>query len=196
MTMQNFDLDTWIVSDTHFRHKNIVKYCNRPMGHDRLMQQNWFEKIQPEDTVLHLGDLQVWYGLEVVAASALTSSLPGKKFILRGNHDREKPKFYADLGFTMIPEFIWEVDIPSVITWRRVLFSHYPDITRIGEWDINVHGHIHNNGYPVEIKRERDYRNVSVEVMNYEPVRLRDVLVGKAYESSRTAKTWEERNAI
>lgn len=184
-------MDTWIVSDTHFRHKNIIKYCNRPMGHDRLMQQNWFEKILPADTVLHLGDLQVWYGLDVTAASAITGSLPGKKFMLRGNHDKEKPKFYEALGFTMIPEFIQEF---ATAGWRRVLFSHYPDVDRIGEWDINVHGHIHNNGYPEDIKRERDYRNVSMEVMNYEPARLRDVLLGKAYESSRTAKVWEKIN--
>lgn len=191
--MFEFDLDTWIVSDTHFRHKNIIKYCNRPMGHDRLMQQNWFEKIQPEDTVLHLGDLQVWYGLEVVAASAITSSLPGKKFILRGNHDREKPKFYAELGFTMIPEFVQEFG-DRKRTLQRVLFSHFPDTERKGEWDINVHGHIHNNGYAAEINRNRDYRNVSMEVMNYEPARLRDVLYGKSFEASRNSTTWETLN--
>lgn len=191
--MKTFDLDTWIVSDTHFRHKNIIKYCNRPMGHDRLMQQNWFEQIQPEDTVLHLGDLQVWYGLDVVAASAITSSLPGQKFILRGNHDREKPKFYADLGFTMIPEFVQEFG-DAKNTLQRVLFSHWPDVDRIGSWDINIHGHIHNNGYAVGINRNRDYRNVSMEVMNYEPARLKDVLYGKSFEASRDSITWENIN--
>jgi calcineurin-like phosphoesterase family protein len=160
------------VSDTHFRHKNIVKFCNRPQGHDRQMQQNWHEVVQPEDTVLHLGDVLVWYGPDRVAAEAIIRSLPGKKYLIRGNHDKEKDSYYENLGFQIIPEFIQEID------GKRVLFSHYPDSTRLSEWDINIHGHIHNSGYDPKYTRELDYRNVSMEVMDYKPVKLGDILDG------------------
>ncbi len=56
------DLDTWIISDTHFGHKNIIKYCDRPLNHNELMIEQWGDLIKWQDNVLHLGDLAVWYG--------------------------------------------------------------------------------------------------------------------------------------
>lgn len=174
--MDNLTLDTWLVSDTHFGHKNIVKYCNRPMNHNELMVKNWDALIQPEDTVLHLGDLAVWYGREEDHWLDVARQLPGQKYMLRGNHDKLKDKVYAGLGYTVIPEFIQTFDLPGR-DMVRVLFSHYPDHSRIGQWDINVHGHVHNNGIdPVLAASGRDYRNISVELMDYRPVRLRDIL--------------------
>jgi calcineurin-like phosphoesterase family protein len=173
-------LDTWLVSDTHFRHKNIIKYCNRPMNHDKIMVTNWFLKIKLDDPVLHLGDVQVWYNeLEMFTAETIVRSLSGKISLIKGNHDKFKDKVWKDMGLTVVPEFIQEFD------GQRVLFSHYPDVNRLGQWDINIHGHIHNSGYGTEINTNRDYRNISMEVMNYEPVRLRDVLYGGRHESSR-----------
>lgn len=164
--------DTWIVSDTHFGHKNIVKYCNRPKNHNKLMEDQWRTLVQPEDTVLHLGDLAVWYGPEEENWLDLAATLPGKKYLLRGNHDMRKDKVYTDHGFTLIPEFV------QVIDGKRILFSHAPDSTRFWEWDINVHGHVHNSTYRDDpsLPQKRDYRNVSVEVMDYKPTRLKEII--------------------
>lgn len=163
---------TWLISDTHFGHKNIIKYCNRPMEHNYLMLKGWTSMIRPEETVLHLGDLMVWYGKELDYWKATLESLPGKKFFLRGNHDKFKTKEYKALNWTEIPEFIQE------IKGQRVLFSHYPDTTRISEWDINIHGHIHNNELDPWLKKSgRRYTNISVELTNYAPIRAEDVLV-------------------
>ena len=163
--------DTWIVSDTHFGHKNIVKYCNRPMHHNSLMNVQWRKRIDEDDIVLHLGDLAVWYGPEEEQWLEYAAALPGKKYMLMGNHDRRKPKVYAAHGFTVIPEFIQEIN------GQRVLFSHYPDEERIGDWDINIHGHIHNNDLePRLAATNRRYINVSIEVMDYKPTKLSDIL--------------------
>jgi len=165
-------LDTWIISDTHFKHKNIVKYCNRPMGHNELMARNWHELVQPEDTVLHLGDLMVWYGDEdVVDAMEIAQNLPGKKFIIRGNHDHITTEEFAELGFTEVPPFIQKFG------QNRVLFSHYPD--HGPGWDINVHGHIHNNDHrdpSGNLINSSRYVNASIEMMDYKPVLLRRLL--------------------
>jgi calcineurin-like phosphoesterase family protein len=83
------------------------------------------------------------------------------------------------MGLTVVPEFIQEFN------GRRVLFSHYPDVERIGQWDVNIHGHIHNSGYGHELDVNKDYRNISMEVMDYKPVKLWDVLYNGKFEGSR-----------
>lgn len=169
--------DTWIVSDTHFGHKNIVKYCNRPEDHNTLMVSRWNHLVGDTDDVLHLGDLAVWYGPEEKMWQDVAARLPGNKYMLRGNHDKRKDREYAAIGFTVIPEFIQEIN------GQRVLFSHYPDEARTHEatgyqqWDINIHGHIHNNDLePRLASTGRRYKNVSIEVMDYQPVRLSAIL--------------------
>ena len=162
--------DTWIISDTHFGHKNIVKYCNRPERHNEIMMNQWVDLVGDEDTVLHLGDVAVWYGDEEEKWQRIAGAMPGSKYLLRGNHDKIKDSEWANLGYTVIPEFIHEFD------GVRVLFSHYPDTERGHLWDINIHGHIHNNDYDAKYPSGRDYRNVSIEVMDYKPVRLGDIL--------------------
>jgi calcineurin-like phosphoesterase family protein len=173
------DLTTWIVSDTHFGHKNIVKYCNRPMNHNELMVKNWQAVVKPGDTVLHLGDVAVWYGPEQEHWLEVAKSLPGNKLMLLGNHDKLKPKVWAEYGFTVIPEFVQEFN------GKRVLFTHAPAGHRRARhtdqwvWDINVHGHIHNNDHrdgDDELYKGRIYKNVSVEVMAYTPTPLSAIL--------------------
>ena len=59
--------DTWIISDTHFGHKNILEFepCRlNPMRidgydaheHEEWIIENWNNTVKPGDTVLHLGD--------------------------------------------------------------------------------------------------------------------------------------------
>lgn len=167
--------DTWLISDTHFGHKNIVKYCNRPMNHNDLMINHWKQLVRPDDDVLHLGDFSVWYGPEEDYWLNIANEFPGNIYMLRGNHDKKKDTQYATRGITMIPEFIQELEYKQNL--KRILFSHYPDVDRIGDWDVNIHGHIHNN--PLDAKlaaTNRRYINISVELMDYSPRLLSDIL--------------------
>ncbi len=52
--------DIWIISDTHFFHENIGRYCNRPENWQDLIINNWNDLIAPDEQVLHLGDLCTW----------------------------------------------------------------------------------------------------------------------------------------
>lgn len=51
----------WIISDTHFGHANIIKYCNRPFTNVTTMNatliRNWKALVKNDDTIWHLGDV-------------------------------------------------------------------------------------------------------------------------------------------
>lgn len=180
------DLDTWIISDTHFFHKNIVKYCDRPKDHTEIMVRNWHELIGDNDTVFHLGDLFMG-PLEKVIPTL--QSLPGNIYMLRGNHDKKSIYWYKQHGIELVGEFgryYWPYSLPGSLS--QVVFSHDPlNPTYNRDWHINIHGHIHNNGYPIYAPENLDYRNVSIEVMDYKPVRLKDILWNNEFQSRKEA---------
>jgi calcineurin-like phosphoesterase family protein len=154
----------FVISDTHFGHKNIIKYCDRPQYHEKLMIANWRRRVKKHDTILHLGDLMMggneYYNEFWCNVAPL---LTGKKYIILGNHDKRSYDYEA-LGFTVIK--------PFSIKYRKhtVSFDHYPKL--LNDEDnktLHVHGHIHNHAYSRnEINRWGNI-NVSVEVTNYQP---------------------------
>jgi len=48
---------TWLISDTHFGHKNIVQYQQRPESHEVIMLSEWIDAVGEHDDILHLGDV-------------------------------------------------------------------------------------------------------------------------------------------
>lgn len=183
----------WIISDTHWGHRNINKYSWRttpamptPEAVDELMYFNWEQLVKPDDRIIHLGDLCKWDQGERIERIA---GLPGIKTILLGNHDNYPAEWYHDHGFeTVVPQrtnfqFRWtDTRKPppgcDPIEWT-VLMSHYPlDMKHHKGSAVNIHGHVHNNPY-----REASYRhlNMSVEVTHYAPVPLDKVLAKVTY---------------
>ena len=144
----------WFVSDTHFNHANIIRYCNRPWHgkardeggefviteHDvRLMNEamigKWNEVVGKDDIVWHLGDFCLGKD-QKTAIPELVSRLNGKIRLVMGNHDRHSVKFYYDAGFDRV------YDRPVVINGFCML-SHAPiEIVR-GPF-FNIAGHVHD----------------------------------------------------
>jgi len=170
--------NTWVISDTHFRHEAILTfkdYAGKPPRTfdsveqmDECMMDNWNDMIKPEDTVYHLGD--VLFGEDKLDWMQTNfKKLPGKKYLILGNHDN--PKFMA-MFFKQI--MLWEVIKPGL------LLSHTPqhpstlqETHRFGQQHIlNIHGHIHSNPSP-----EGPYKCVCVEQTDFAPVNL-DSLLG------------------
>ena len=50
----------YVTSDTHFNHKNIIEYCDRPFKDIYEMNEtiinNWNQVVKEEDIIYHLGD--------------------------------------------------------------------------------------------------------------------------------------------
>lgn len=159
----------YIISDTHFYHANIIKYCGRPYDHEVMMINRW-QKVVPWDaTVLHLGDL-FFGGDEGFAkfSSKITSRLTGKKYLILGNHDK-RGRDYEHLGFEVID--------PFTMNYRGwdVSFDHYPKFLGEGK-ELHVHGHIHNHSYAKDEPTRPGNINVSVEMMDYRPHRVTRLL--------------------
>lgn len=78
----------FFTADTHFNHKNIIKYCNLPFNSikemDDTIVNNWNSIVSKDDTVYHLGD--VAFGGSGV--KDLLYSLNGNIILICGSHDK------------------------------------------------------------------------------------------------------------
>jgi len=79
----------YFTSDTHFGHKNIIKYANRPFNDffhmDEAIVSNWNALIGPTDVVFHLGDVALG---DSSRWKDILPRLDGYKILVVGNHDR------------------------------------------------------------------------------------------------------------
>lgn len=167
----------WFISDTHFSHANIIKYCNRPFLNetemDERLREKWNAVVQPFDRVYHLGDLCICRPRKILG---FLKSLNGKKRLIRGNHDIYDTREYIEAGFE---------EVYGCRVLDNLIFTHIPiHPASLARFAANVHGHIHNNQSrdfpPVLCDRKgtlawTPYINLSVEVTGYFPVSFEEV---------------------
>lgn len=151
------------ISDTHWFHKNIVQYQDRPYDHDWIMLKRWRSTVKDTHTVLHLGDLffSRKKGLDRFI-NEIAPQLTGKKYLILGNHDRHDMDYEA-LGFTVLK--------PYSIKYNdfTVSFDHYPKLLHDNERRLHLHGHIHSNSYSRGALTRPNNINCSVEAIDYRP---------------------------
>lgn len=174
----------YFISDTHFNHKNIIKYCNRPFENidemNKVFIENWNNTVTDFDTIFHLGDVALTSESEM---RELIPKLKGKKILVKGNHDKKSNEFFRNVGFGIIPEN------PLKLNKEKLILSHKPlKDTEIPDGYVNVHGHTHNNPlhkinpetnemeYPEELYSDKLHFNVSVDVIDFKPISLEELL--------------------
>jgi calcineurin-like phosphoesterase family protein len=164
--------EIFLMSDTHFDHDNIIKYCSRPFKNRHEMNKhmcyNWNSIVGYSDLVYFLGDIT--YGRNSRNAKFWIDQLIGNKVLIKGNHDRHTG------GLRFVDYKILESH------GLKFFLVHNPDsgipmdFIESGGWII--HGHHHNNEpelYPL-INRENRTINVSAELIGYMPIRFSEVL--------------------
>ena len=165
--------EIWVVSDTHFGHSNIIKYCDRPFPDaafmDEYIIEQWNSMIKPQDKVYHLGDVYFAQGHTALP------KLNGKKRLILGNHDNGKdPRLVGAFKkievWRMFPEFgllLTHVPVhPSTLGERRE--NGYRRLK-------NIHGHTHTNAEPDG--DTTDYKCVCVELTDYKPVNIEELRI-------------------
>lgn len=134
-----------------------------------MIIKNWNDLVSPDETVLHLGDFALGNKSNF---DLLPGMLRGRLFLIQGNYDRISKSYYETRGVTLIKTSL-NVQISDQI---KLIFSHRPIVPLEDGW-INLHGHIHNVPPPPEGSNlGPNHINMSVEVREYRPWRLGDIL--------------------
>ncbi len=163
----------FLYSDPHIGHKNMAEVFTLPNGEkarpftsveemDQTLLQNYRETVMPADVVWWLGDVSFKPNQGMID---LIASLPGRRHLIMGNHDRESVGRYVRMGFEKIRSS-WQTD--------HLLITHIPvhpnSLSRRGTPVINIHGHTHSVCY------DGPYVNVCVEQTQYKPIAWAGVL--------------------
>jgi calcineurin-like phosphoesterase family protein len=170
-------MKTWVTSDLHFGHANIMKFCPATRKYqsvaemDEAMIRDWNALVAPEDLTYILGDF-AFHKLE--AALTIVRRLNGRKILIEGNHDEHLIKheeFRAEFE---------EIYVYHEISFNKnhVCLFHYPiaEFNRQHRGAVHFHGHLHGSPSGLESYRVLD---VGMDAMG-EIVKPLDWLVAKA----------------
>lgn len=153
--------NTWLISDTHFDHANIIKYCNRPFlsveDMNETILKNWHEAVGSHDLVYLLGDIA--FGKDSRSAQWWLKQLTGQILLVHGSHDNGlRAPYYRIIHAGNID----------------ILLLHNP--ADVPEWWTGwvIHGHTHNSTPFINHIMKRV--NVSAEAIGYKPMNLANIV--------------------
>lgn len=149
--------NTWFTSDTHYNHKNIIDYCNRPYSSAEEMNEsiidNYNKIVKNNDNVYFLGDFA--FGKKEEIFNVL-KRLNGNKHLILGNHDKNIENnieyFIGNIGFCSI-QYYKEISIMD----QKICLFHYACRTfnkaHHGSWHLfgHSHGSLEPNGRSVDV---------------------------------------------
>ena len=142
-------MTTFLTSDTHYYHNNVIEYSNRPFRdleemHDTLVN-NWNTVVKKNDIVYHLGDFCLTTNVSQI--QAILRRLNGKIRLIQGNHDKWVKKIDIidpDRKIEWVKSYHQEKFTIGNIVYP-VVMMHFP----IHKWDkchfgsYHFHGHSH-----------------------------------------------------
>lgn len=161
--------DVWFTADTHFYHKNIIEYCNRPYINVEAMNEalieNWNKCVKPDDHIFHLGDFA--FANEFLTREII-KRLNGRIHIVVGNHDAKQEEAFKDYFETC--ERLQEIRVNA----QTIVLCHFPLETwhwrNSGTW--MLHGHEH--GYRENLMQCKRM-DVGVDPNGLRPVNIDEV---------------------
>ena len=143
-------MKTFVTSDLHFSHGNILKFCAETRQYDNVDHMNK-EMINEWNFTVSTGDLTYIIGdvafCNAEKAVQILRSLNGRKILVSGNHD---VKLLKDKKFR---ECFDEIHNYHEIIWAGTLVCmfHYPiyDHNQASRGSIMLHGHRHGNPHNI-----------------------------------------------
>jgi len=127
--------NTWITSDWHVGHRNIIRYCGRPTNCDELILKS-LSIMKEEDVLIHLGDFG-FYGTDGKIENAFSTIPCKEKILIVGNHD-EKNRKVLKLPWSKI---VKRKEQPYYFTYKELVitaqhrpYREYPRKVHAGRW--------------------------------------------------------------
>ena len=166
--------DLWFTADTHFHHDAVIGFCSRPFADVEEMNQalidRWNECVGRGDLVYHLGDFA--FGTPAQAVEVVRQ-LNGQKFLVMGNHDRNRVPVLRALE----PHFVWMRDLTRVkprlgLSKKYIVLCHYAMRT----WNLKQHGSWQLFGHSHGMLQTTNLSlDVGVDSWSYAPVGLTEI---------------------
>ena len=182
-------METFVVSDTHFNHDNILlpEYSRRgevvksTAEMNEMLIRKWNSVVTPRDFVFFLGDFG-WFLSKGAkeekqklghTSQQIFDRLNGEKMLIRGNHDEDD---HLKLGWSSV---VWQ----EVLKRNKlyITLNHYPMISWMGSKDgvkedkgIMIHGHIHTRKH-LDTRKGRFCVSMDL-IKDYTPMSLEEVI--------------------
>lgn len=167
----------YYIADTHFGHKNVMKFDNRPFANldemEKVLINNWNTKIKDTDDVYIIGDFCFRSDKE---PTFYLEQLNGRKHFIIGNHDHAILKSTNALNHFISIEKIQYVRDGKY----NIVLCHFP----IAEWNgikrgaLHIYGHIHANRDAVSeyMGSTGAAYNAGCMLNNYAPVTIEELI--------------------
>jgi calcineurin-like phosphoesterase family protein len=154
--------DIYLIGDTHFYHKNIIRYCDRPFDSVEEMNEklikNWNNTVGKHDIVYMMGDFALCGKDKIIE---IGKRLNGKKRLILGNHDQASFKTYFEADFELVYNH-------PILLDQFYIVSHTPQHVFDNGLYANIFAHVHNESAYVDASARTFC--ASAERINYTPV--------------------------
>jgi calcineurin-like phosphoesterase family protein len=154
----------WFTSDTHYYHRNIIAFCDRPYADVEAMNDGlistWNSRVGRQDIVYHLGDFAF---CGKTRRHEIIERLHGRKHLIRGNHDPDRDEWWLNNGFESVRDYFvlrvhdqGQSDEGDIVQYHQpIVLCHFPILSwenmQHGTW--HLHGHCHGSLPPTRMQR-------------------------------------------
>jgi len=150
---EDFIFDTqkqniFFTSDTHFGHKNILKYCDRGFSNVDDMNEElirrWNSVVKPNDIVFHLGDIAM--NCAVSKTINILNRLNGIKYLIIGNHDWEFicKESIQNCFHYITPKMRIRINNQLIILNHEPLLCYEGSFNELPKMSWQLFGHVHS----------------------------------------------------
>lgn len=183
----------YYISDCHFGHENVIRFDGRPFASveemDQAMMEYWRRRVQKDDEVYIIGDFcyrsqkgPVWY----------LQRLPGKKYLIIGNHDEKTLKAPGALDYFEGIDKMMHVNDNG----RQICLCHFP----LAEWNayhrgsFHLYGHIHNrlSDTCLMMRSRQNAYNAAACINNYMPSTLEEIAANNRRFEEENPLSWKD----
>lgn len=159
----------WLITDTHFFHHRMIEF-GRDSDYEEKIFKN-LEVVKEDDILIHMGDICI--GRDEEAHKLFFDKVKCKTWLLRGNHDKKSMTWYMSHGWAFVAD-----QIGLRLGGHDILISHRPVDMTNSTFEMNIHGHLHDNVHRIEEHPFLGPKNFlfSLERTKYQPLLLESVV--------------------